>query len=257
MKTTCPSSLCLTARIVATAVALITISATALSATADEPTATLTKPDVIQEKSVRPGINDNFLKKDLDVSEWIGRFELESREVYAERNAVLKATKIKPGLEVADIGAGTGFYSRLFADAVGSDGFVYAVDLAPQFLEHIEYKSREDNVRNLKSVLCTDRSVNLPANSIDVAFICDTYHHFEYPSATLETIHRALRVDGTLVLIDFDRIPGKSRDFILGHVRGGKEVFQSEIEAAGFQLLEDVTIPGFKENYLLRFGKQP
>jgi ubiquinone/menaquinone biosynthesis C-methylase UbiE len=210
---------------------------------------------VQKAESVRPGINDNFLKTDLDVAEWIDRFELESREVYAQRDAVLKALKIKPGFEVADIGAGTGFYSRLFADAVGSRGWVYAVELSPRFLEHINTKAREDNVRNLTGVLCTDRSINLPPQSIDAAFICDTYHHFEYPQATLRSIRRALREGGTLAVIDFDRIPGKSREFILGHVRAGKEVFRREIEQAGFELIEEVPMEGFQENYFLRFRK--
>ena len=58
---------------------------------------------------------------------------------------------------------------------------------------------------------------------------------------------------GTLIVIDFDRIPGKSREFILGHVRAGKGVFRSEIEAAGFEFVEEVELDGLKENYFLRF----
>ena len=59
----------------------------------------------------------------------------------------------------------------------------------------------------------------------------------------------------TLVVIDFERIPGKSREFILGHVRAGKEVFRSEIVAAGFRYVEEIKLPEFKENYFLRFRK--
>jgi len=212
-----------------------------------------TKP----ETSVKPGINDRFVDPSLDVSEWLGRFEIESREVYAARQKVLAACQIEPGSKVADIGAGTGFYSRLFAETVQENGWVFAVDISPRFLEHINRKSQEDKLRNVTSVLCSDRSVCLPPNSVDFAFICDTYHHFEYPQATLASIHRALKPGGTLVVIDFERIPGKSREFILGHVRDGKEVFRGEIVTAGFRFLEEVKIPEFKENYYLRFSKEP
>jgi ubiquinone/menaquinone biosynthesis C-methylase UbiE len=212
------------------------------------------KEDATQ--SVKPGINSRFVDPALDVSEWLGRFEIESREVYAARETVLAACNIKPGFKVADIGAGTGFYSRLFAEAVDDKGWVFAVDISPRFLEHINQKSQEDNVSNVTSVLCTDRSTSLPPNSVDLVFICDTYHHFEYPQATLASIHRALKPGGSLVVIDFDRIPGKSREFILGHVRAGKDVFRGEIVTAGFRFLEEVNVPRFKENYFLRFRKE-
>jgi SAM-dependent methyltransferase len=207
-------------------------------------------------ESVKPGINENFLDPTLDVSEWLGKFEIESREVYAARETVLKACAIKPGDSVADIGAGTGFYSRLFASAVGDSGWVFAVDISPRFLEHIIIKSREDHVTNLTGVLCSDRSVNLPPTSVDVVFICDTYHHFEYPDLTLASIRRAMKAGGTLVVVDFDRIPGASREFLLGHLRAGKDVFRQEIEAAGFEFVEEVNVPEFKENYLLKFRKK-
>ncbi len=208
------------------------------------------------EESVKPGINDKFVDPALDVSEWLGRFEIESREVYSAREQVLDICAIRPAMVVADIGAGTGFYTRLFTEAVGEEGWVYAVDISPRFLEHINSKTQQDHVSNVTSVLCTDRSVTLPPNSIDVAFICDTYHHFEYPQLTLASIHRALKPGGTLVVIDFERIPGKSREFVLGHVRAGKKVFQLEILDAGFRFVEEVKVPAFEENYLLRFRKK-
>lgn len=206
--------------------------------------------------SVKPGINDKFVDPELDVSEWLGRFEIESREVYGARERVLDACAIKPGMSVADVGAGTGFYSRLFAETVGQEGWVYSVDISPRFLEHINKQAQEEKIRNMTSVLCSDRSVKLPPNSVDVVFICDTYHHFEFPDLTLASIHRTLKPGGTLVIIDFERIPGKSREFILGHVRAGKEVVQSEITTAGFELIDEIEIASFKENYLLKFRKK-
>ncbi len=208
-----------------------------------------------ESSSVKPGINERFLDPELDVSEWLGRFEIESREVYAARERVLEIVAIEPGMAVADIGAGTGFYSRLFAEETGPTGKVFAVDIAPKFIEHIEQQAREDKIVNITTVLGTDRSVRLAPNSVDRAFICDTYHHFEYPSATLQSLLRALKSGGQLVVIDFERIPGKSSEWTLGHVRAGKEVFRQEIEDAGFEFVEEIDVEQFEDNYLLRFRR--
>jgi len=208
------------------------------------------------EQSVRPGINDNFLKADLDVAQWLGRFEVESREVFGARNDVVKACGVRSGSRVADIGAGTGFFTRLFAEAAGADGWVFAVDISARFLEHIRRQAEDDRVTNVTGVLCSQRSIALPPNSIDLAFVCDTYHHFEYPQSTLASIHRALRQSGTLVVIDFERLPGNSREFIMSHVRAGKRVFRGEIELAGFEFVEEIAMERFRENYFLRFRKK-
>lgn len=204
-----------------------------------------------KEESVKPGINENFLDPGLKIDEWLSRFEVESREVYEARHDVLKACRVKKGDRIADVGAGTGLYTQLFAEATGGEGWVYAVDISTRFMEHIRAKE----LANVTSVLCPEDSVSLPPASVDLVFICDTYHHFEYPKSTLASIHRALKPGGALVVIDFERIPGKSREWLLDHVRAGKEVFRQEILDAGFSLEEEVKIPQFEENYFLRFTK--
>ena len=89
-----------------------------------------------QEQSVRPGINKGF--KNPDVQKYIGLYEREGREVYDQRRLIATACRIKPGMAVADIGAGTGLYTRLFSPLVGPKGHVYAVDISKRFIEHIE-----------------------------------------------------------------------------------------------------------------------
>ncbi|BCX47845.1 methyltransferase [Haloferula helveola] len=208
-----------------------------------------------KEESVRPGINEKFLDPELKVDDWLKRFEVESREVFHARDAVLAACKIKPGMRVADIGAGTGLYTRMFADAVGKDGWVYAVDINGAFLHHIQARAKQEGHANISAILCPEDSVSLPPNSIDVAFACDTYHHFEYPMSTLASLLRALKPGGTFVVVDFKRIEGESTDWVLGHVRAGEEVFRKEIETAGLKFEEKVEVPGLEENYFLRFSK--
>ena len=207
-------------------------------------------------KSVKPGINDNFLDPKLDVQEWIDRFEVESREVYHARQEIMKRLDLKPGQRVADVGAGTGFFTLLMAEAVGEDGWAYAVDISPRLVEHLAGQFDARSVNNATTVLCDGQSVRLPPQSIDVALICDVYHHFEYPDLTMRSIHQALSSGGRVIVIDFERIPNVSREWIVGHVRAGKETFIDEIQAAGFELIAERTIPGFKENYYLEFRKQ-
>ncbi|QDS95729.1 Demethylrebeccamycin-D-glucose O-methyltransferase [Roseimaritima multifibrata] len=232
-----------------TFVAALTLSAP--YASSQETTATV---DLV-EPTLPEGINDGFKDPELKVDEWLQRFEVESREVYGAREAVLKACQITPGERIADIGAGTGFYSRLFTKRTGLDGWVFSVDISTQFLQHIAARASADNIPNLTPVLGTDTSIRLPTDSVDLVFICDTYHHFEQPLHTLASIYRALKPGGRLVLIDFARIPGKSREWTMGHVRAGQEVFQAEVEQAGFVFDDEVDIDGFDENYLLRFHK--
>jgi len=207
------------------------------------------------KKSVKPGINKAFVDPDLDVGKFINLFEVESRDVFVSRNNILAACDVQKGDIVADIGAGTGLFTRMFSSEVGNEGLVYAVDISPRFLDHILKESRKNKIQNITNVLCDEDSVNLPPNSIDVAFVCDTYHHFEYPLPTMISIYRALKKDGHLIVIDFERIPGKTREWLLGHVRAGKEVFRAEILDAGFVLDEEKKIEGLQENYFLKFRK--
>lgn len=207
-----------------------------------------------QDRSVRPGINDAF--RNPNVADYLEKFEGESREIFVQRERIVAACSLRPGLAVADVGAGTGLFSRLFARRVGTAGKVYAVDIAQRFLDHILRSCKDAGIANVVTVRCDDRSCKLPAGSVDVVFICDTYHHFEFPFRTLASIHQALRPGGQLIVIDFHRIPGKSRDWTLKHVRAGQEVVTKEIVTSGFRLLGEEKDLGLKENYFLRFVKE-
>lgn len=207
-----------------------------------------------QEPGAKPAINEKFRDPNLKVEEWTQKFETESREIFHQREAILKAAGIKPGMTVADIGAGTGLFTIPFAAAAGPEGKVYAVEISQNFVDHIKARAEKENARNIQTVLCTDRSVELPDSSIDVAFLCDVYHHFEHPLESMKSLHRAMKPGGIIVLIDFIRIPGRSSDFVMGHVRAGQEVFEKEITDAGFE-----KAGGEKglllENYFVRFRK--
>lgn len=202
-----------------------------------------------QEKSVNPGINKSF--KDPSVDSFEKRFEKEGREVYDQRQAIIKKLDLKPGMKVADIGAGTGLFTRLLAPVVGKEGKVYAVDIAKSFVEHSVKSTKKIGWSNVEGIVCKPDDVLLPTASVDVVFICATYHHFEFPSKTMASIRKALRPGGKVVVLDFERIEGKSREWLLKHVRADKALVTKEIKASGFELIEEV--PMFKENYFLKF----
>jgi len=198
-----------------------------------------------------PAINRPY--QDPDFQQWVERFERPGREVYDRRKEIRDAAGIQPGMRVADIGAGTGLFTLLFARAVGPSGQVYAVDVSATFVDKVLRRARGENLANVTAVVSTQTETRLPSNSIHLAFVCDTYHHFEQPRAMLASIHRALKPGGTLVVIDFERTEGKSSAWVLDHVRAGKEQVIREIEAAGFRLAADEKL--LKENFFLRFTK--
>jgi len=205
-----------------------------------------------QEESVRPRINDPFTNP--DVEEWLARFEGENREIYTRRDEIVAVLNLKPGMDVADIGAGTGFFTILFAQKATPGGTVYALDIAENFITHIDETAEELGLANVRGIVNPVDSTTLAPDSVDVVFLAHTYHHFEYPFRMLESIRTALRPDGIVVLIGMERIEGVSAKFVLNMVRAGKGTFTDEFADAGFELIEEV--PFSKENYILKFRQR-
>lgn len=206
------------------------------------------------EQSVRPGVNEPFLDASNDeIAKFVGIFEVESRDIYAARKGIIAALDIQPGMEVGDIGAGTGLFEPQLQDAVGADGTVYAVDLSAGMLALLRKRAEEENWEQVEVLGCSETDSGLAEDSVDMVFICDTYHHFEYPQTTLGSLMSAIRPGGTLAIVDFERIPGTSREWVLNHVRAGKQVTREEIEQAGFEYLREVPVEGLEENYLILF----
>jgi ubiquinone/menaquinone biosynthesis C-methylase UbiE len=205
-------------------------------------------------------INRGFLDPNMDPEEYIKRFEVESREVFARRREIVESLEIKPGLGIADIGAGTGLFLKPLSIAAGEKGKLYAVDISPSFYKHLKKRVADEGLKNVEVTFCSDRDAKLPKGSVDRILVCDTYHHFEYPESTLRSIHTALRPGGMMVVVDFHREPenvsSERKQWLAGHVRAPLDVFRSEIEKAGFDFKDQVTVEGFVENYLIRFVKR-
>ncbi len=209
----------------------------------------------VEEPGARPDLNRRFRSPDLDVAEFTGIFETESREIFSKRHQILESLELRPGMAVADVGAGTGLFLELFADALGPTGRLYAIDIAPGFVGHLRERARKEGLDRVEVILGQDRSVELPEHSVDLVFLCDTYHHFEFPRAMLASIQQALRPGGKLVVIDFERIPAVTRDWLLEHVRASKTEVTIEIADSGFVFEEELQVEGLEENYVLRFRR--
>lgn len=205
----------------------------------------------IAESNVNPGINKHY--QDPDFEYWVGVFESEGREVYDRRHAIIDSLEIRPGMNIADVGAGTGLFTRLFARKTGKTGTVYSVDIAENFVTNILRTGKEQGLDNIVGIVNDQKHTRLPANSVDLVFISDTYHHFEYPLSTLASIRKALRKNGRLVIIDFRKQPGTSSGWVLSHVRSGRDQVVAEVTGAGFRLLQEPDL--LRDNYFLIFIK--
>ncbi|MEW6017097.1 MAG: methyltransferase domain-containing protein [Pseudomonadota bacterium] len=189
-----------------------------------------------------------------EVAETAARFESPEREVIALRAEIVAALELKPGDVVADVGAGTGAYLRALSDAVGPDGHVFAVDISAPFAAHMRDRLVRNGLRNVTVVLSRTDDPTLPAAGVDAIVVVNTFHHFEAPDTMLAHFRRALRPGGQLAIIDFDLAAdhGGHRHEVM---RLDRAAHVRLIEAAGFELLEDVEMAQLKENFILRFRR--
>ncbi|NEV60321.1 class I SAM-dependent methyltransferase [Thiorhodococcus minor] len=189
-----------------------------------------------------------------DPQRWESIFERSGREVFDRRVEILQALQIPPGLRIADVGAGTGLFTLRFAEAVGPSGRVDAVDVSESFVDSIRRRARAEGLENVVPVINQQTSVELDPASVDLVFLCDTYHHFEYPDAMLAAIREALAPGGMLAIIDDRREPDISAPWILGHVRADRRTVIKEVTQAGFDLIDEPL--KLRENFFIRFRKR-
>jgi len=131
---------------------------------------------------------------------WLERPERKDEE---KTDRVLAALELKPGMAVADVGAGSGYYSSRIAGRVGPAGTVYAVDIQPEMLDFLRLQMKQRRVTNVTPVLGTETDPKLPAAALDLAVMVDVYHELEYPYEMLAAIVRALKPGGRVVFVEF------------------------------------------------------
>lgn len=143
------------------------------------------------------------------------------------------------GDTVADVGTGTGHLLPYIVKRIGSSGTIFAVDIYPEFLDKVRKRIAAAGWQNVHPVLGTERDPKLPANELDAAILLDTYHHLNYPEATVRGVWRALKSGGRLFIIDYYRSrpnPQANLDQVRRHIRLDRDDVVKEIEAQGFSL---------------------
>lgn len=247
-------------------IALIGFSACATGATSPADTALAAGPaspgarqpsagpiaPAIDEPSVHPGINDPYFRPD-GPDRYRRILEAESREIVQRSSDIVDVMGLQWGMAVADIGAGTGLLTMEIADRVGARGQVYAVDIVPEFLDLIRSRAAAQGSRNVSVIQGAEKATGLGPGSIDLAFMCDTYHHLEFPLSYMRSVFLSLRPGGTLVLVDVKRVAGESSPSVLRHVRAGKAEVIEEVEQAGFVFWSETKL--LEENYYLHFRR--
>lgn len=187
--------------------------------------------------------------------DWISTLERPERVAGQKIDEVIRRLNLKPGMVVADIGAGSGVFSRPLAKAVGPNGKVYAVDIQQDLLDYINKRSKEENIPNIQTVLGEYNDPRLPSRNIDLAFINDVLHHIENRAAYLRALGTYVKPGGRIAIIEMNKndpnTPHKNQPELLV----GREQIAQWMSDAGFRLVQEYpdVFPGTK--WFLVYGK--
>jgi ubiquinone/menaquinone biosynthesis C-methylase UbiE len=140
-----------------------------------------------------------------DPKAYIGALEDPRRDAYQKPHEVVHALSLKPGEVIADIGAGAGYFTFHLARHVGEKGRVYAVDVSPDMILHINRRIRDTQANNVVSVLADPDDPLLPERSVNRFFICDVWHHVENQAKYLSLMKKMLKPGGEVIMIDFQK----------------------------------------------------
>lgn len=163
------------------------------------------------------GIGKAFMGREIAGvmgAEGAGWLEREEREREERSDLLLRELALEPGMQVADVGAGTGYYARRIARLVAPGGTVHAVDVQQRMLRQLQELARREGLGNIQPVLGTTSDTRLAPSSVDLALLVDVYHELEFPVEAMASVVRALRPGGRVVLVEYraedPKVPIKS-----------------------------------------------
>ena len=186
----------------------------------------------------------------IDPKSYIGALEDPKRDAYQKPHEVLTALNIKPGEVIADIGAGSGYFTFRLAHFVGAKGKVYAVDVSPDMIRHVNRRIRETKASNVVSILADADDPLLPDQSVNRFFICDVWHHVENQTKYLSLMKKMLKPGGEIVMIDFHK-----KELPFGppmQMKIAREDMTKQMAANGFGLSKEHTF--LPHQYFLVFA---
>ncbi len=168
-----------------------------------------------------------------DVGSWVAVFDDPARAAWQKPAAVVAALQLRPGMSVADLGAGTGYFSRYLAAAVGDTGTVFAVHTEPNLVAHLRERAEHEHTPNVVPILASADNPRLPASGVDVVLIVDTVHHIDDRTNYLRRLRQVLKPGGRVAIIDF-----KKEDIPVGP--------PPEHKLARAQIVEELTSAGYR-----------
>jgi len=209
----------------------------------------------VQAPAGADGIGKRYMGRDIaGVMGWQGAAWLERQEREREERTdlLLAALRLRPGMVVADIGAGTGYLARRMAGAVVPGGKVLAVDVQPEMVGLLQAMVRQTGLTQIEPSLGTELDVKLPASSIDLAIMVDVYHELQFPYEVLASILRALKPGGRLVFVEYraedPRVPIKAL-----HKMSEAQI---RLEAAAHALTWERSVDSLPWQHLVVFRKR-
>ena len=231
-------------------------------ASGDEPAATETteKPDeryTFRDDHDPNGIGKFYMEREIAHvmgfagMPWLERDEREEEEATSK---LIEALKLKPGMVIADIGAGSGVISVLMAEKVAPKGEVLAVDVQQEMLDALKAKCNKLGITNIRPVLGKPKSPKLPAGKVDLAIMVDVYHEFEFPYEMIQGISDAMRPGGQVVFVEY-RMEDASVPIKRVHKMAEAQV-KREIGLPEHQLKWTKTIDVLPWQHIIIFEKQ-
>ncbi len=190
-----------------------------------------------------------------NVMEYLDRLDRPERDQEQKPAQVVDALGLKPGMQVADLGAGSGYFTRRFVEAVTETGKVYAIDVEPEALKHVEESLvHMHRPYTAEFVLARPDSPKLPVESVDLIFVCNTYHHLEDRTNYFRNVRSALKPGGRIAIVDYYH---DARSGELGFPKKhlvARETAVEEMTAAGYRLVKEPTF--LPKQYFLEFVPQ-
>lgn len=169
-----------------------------------------------------------------DVAHWVAVFDDPARDEWQKPREVVAALELRPGMTVADVGAGTGYFSRHLSAAVGAGGSVLAADTEPELVAYLRERAEREGTSNLVPILASPENPRLPAAGSDLVLIVDTFHHIDDRVGYARNLKQTLRPRGRVAIVDW-----RDRDLPVGPDRAHKlarEKVVAEMTAAGYRL---------------------
>jgi ubiquinone/menaquinone biosynthesis C-methylase UbiE len=175
----------------------------------------------------------------MPLDQYIARLEDPGRDSWQKPEAVIKALNIREGQVIADIGAGSGYFTLRLARAVGEKGRVFAVDVEEGMVEYLRRRLGREKIKNVTAMKVPPHDPLLIDGSLDLAFVCDVYHHIEERDGYLRKLRKAVKPDGRVVIVDFYR-----KETPVGpplSMRLSEETVRKELREAGLEVTEELT----------------